>query len=27
VITHLFYPVFALDKSPEDVVAWIQASK
>ena len=27
VITHVFYPVFPPDKSAEDVVAWIQASK
>ena len=27
VITHVFYPVFPPDKSAEDVVNWIQASK
>ena len=27
VITHVFYPVFPPDKSAEDVIAWLQASK
>jgi peroxiredoxin len=27
VITHVFYPVFPPDKSAEDVVAWLQASR
>ena len=27
VISHVFYPVFPPDKSAEQVVAWIQASR